>query len=91
VRLVTGLVVKVVHRYGEVVCRVQLARVDIFALEQGCALTLGRQSARCVSKYRKTVSYLANEVLDGSASAADAQVEGCRSKRKPTQKKALYA
>jgi hypothetical protein len=44
-----------------------------------------------VSKYRKMVSYLANEVLDGSASAADAQIEGCRSKGEPTQKKALYA
>jgi hypothetical protein len=91
VRLVASLVVKVVHRYGEVVCRVELARVDVFSLEQGCALTLWKRSARCAGKYSDLASYLANEVLDGSSSAADAQVDGCRAEGKPAEQKALYA
>lgn len=34
VRLITTLVVEVVHRYGEVICRVEVARIDVLALEQ---------------------------------------------------------
>jgi hypothetical protein len=44
VRLVTTLVVEVVHRNGKIICRVEVAWVDVFALEQGCALGLCKWS-----------------------------------------------
>jgi hypothetical protein len=48
-------------------------------------------SARYISKYSEPASYLTNEVLDGSSSAADAQVDGCRAEGKATEQKAVYA
>ena len=91
-RLVTTLVVEVVHRNGKIICRVEVARVDVLALEQRCTLALCRWSVTISGHvYSKQSSYLSHEVLDGPSSTANAQVEGCCPQREGAEKDAFHA
>jgi hypothetical protein len=93
VRLVTALIVEVVHGYGEVVCRVELAGIDILALNKrrGYAFRLYDSQLGITPGLipALVITYLLSQVLDGLISTTNIEADGRGTEGEEAQERAM--